>query len=64
MTFLGAQKGLWGGRRGSVFLIFEKKGLNIFKNLLASLAHSHRALRAPTYMNFALRAQSCALHSA
>ena len=34
------------------------------KNLLASLAHSHRALRAPTYMNFALRAQCCALHSA
>ena len=22
MTFFGAQKGLWGGRRGSVFLIF------------------------------------------
>ena len=57
------------------------------KNLLASLAHSHRALRAqlvslarisaprardlmvvalraPTYVNFALRAQCCALHSA
>ena len=57
------------------------------KNLLASLADSHRALRAqlaslarmsapgardlmvvalraPTYMNFALRAQCCVLHSA
>ena len=54
------------------------------KNLLASLAHSHRAqlaslarmsapgardlmvvaLRAPTYINFALRAQCCVLHSA
>ena len=57
--------------------------LYIYKNLLASLAHSHRALRAqlarrsaprardlmvvalraPTYMNFALRAQCCVLHS-
>ena len=30
MTFFGAQKGLWGGRRGSVFLIFRKKGVKYF----------------------------------
>ena len=36
------------------------------KNLLASLVHSHRAQLASlaTYMNFALRAQCCVLHSA
>ena len=58
--------------------------INNVKNLLASLAHSHRAqlaslarmsapgardlmvvaLRVPTYMNFALRAQYCVLRSA
>ena len=27
MTFFGAQKGLWGGRRDSIFLIFRKKGV-------------------------------------
>ena len=41
-----------------------QKFIIIKKNLLASLAHSHRALRAPTYMNFALRVQCCVLHSA
>ena len=68
----------------TVFVLNVK---NVIKNLLASLAHSHRALRAqlaslarmsapgardliivalraPTYVNFALRAQCCALHSA
>ena len=29
MTFFGAQKGLWGGRRGCDLLIFRKRGLNI-----------------------------------
>ena len=58
--------------------------VHLKKNLLASLAHSHRAqlaslarmsaprtrdlmvvaLRAPTYMNFALRAQCYVLHRA
>ena len=68
-----------------IYLYKKKNGKK--KNLLASLAHSHRALRAqlaalarmsaprardlmvvalraPTYMNFALRAQCCVLHSA
>ena len=31
------------------------------KNLPASRAHSHRALRAPEFLNVALRARSCAL---
>ena len=67
--------------------LFEMNTKWIQKNLLASLAHSHRALRAqlaslarmsvprardlmvvalraPTYVNFALRAQCCALRSA
>ena len=30
ITFFGAQKGLWGGRRGSIFLIFRKKGVKYF----------------------------------
>ena len=30
MTFFGAQKGLWGGRRGSVFLSFRKKRVKYF----------------------------------
>ena len=71
----------------SLFLkIYNSGGIKV-KNLLASLAHSHRALRAqvasltrmsaprardlmvvalraPTYVNFALRAQCCALRSA
>ena len=65
----------------------QKKIIIVNKNLLASLAHSRRALRAqlaslarmsaprardlmvvalraPTYINFALRAQCCVLHSA
>ena len=30
MMFFGAQKGLWGGRRGSDFLVFRKKGVKYF----------------------------------
>ena len=32
ITFFGAQKGLWAGRRGSDFLIFRKRGVIFFKN--------------------------------
>ena len=34
LIFIGAQKGFWGGRRGSVVLFCRKKGeeINIFNN--------------------------------
>ena len=33
LTFFGVQKGLWGGRRGSIFLIFRKKGVKYLKKI-------------------------------
>ena len=33
ITFFGAQKGLWGGRGGSIFLIFRKKRVKYFKKI-------------------------------
>ena len=33
MTFFGAQKGLWGGRRGSISLVFRKKGVKYLKKI-------------------------------
>ena len=42
MTFFGAQKGLWGGRRGSVFLIFRKKGVKYFLKINLSRVGDRR----------------------
>ena len=33
MTLFGTQKGLWGGKGGSDFLIFRKKGVKYLKKI-------------------------------